>query len=110
MTMNITQQIIIVAMVVFGTMLTRFVPFIVFPSGKNTPKYIQYLGKVLPSSVFGLLVIYSLKDVRLLSGSHGIPELLGVITVAILHFWKKNMFLSIAGGTIIYMLLVQMVF
>ncbi|GIN42362.1 MULTISPECIES: branched-chain amino acid transporter permease [Heyndrickxia] len=110
MTMNITQQIIIVAMVVFGTMLTRFVPFIVFPSGKNTPKYIQYLGKVLPSSVFGLLVIYSLKDVRLLSGSHGIPELLGVITVVILHFWKKNMFLSIAGGTIIYMLLVQMVF
>ncbi|MBU5214905.1 branched-chain amino acid transporter permease [Heyndrickxia oleronia] len=110
MTMNITQQIIIVAMVVFGTMLTRFVPFIVFPSGKNTPKYIQYLGKVLPSSVFGLLVIYSLKDVRILSGSHGIPELLGVITVVILHFWKKNMFLSIAGGTIIYMLLVQMVF
>ncbi|MGK4044606.1 branched-chain amino acid transporter permease [Heyndrickxia oleronia] len=110
MTMNITQQIIIVAMVVFGTMLTRFVPFIVFPSGKNTPKYIQYLGKVLPSSVFGFLVIYSLKDVRLLSGSHGIPELLGVITVVILHFWKKNMFLSIAGGTIIYMLLVQMVF
>ncbi|OJH17127.1 branched-chain amino acid transporter AzlD [Bacillus obstructivus] len=110
MTMNITQQIIIVAMVVFGTMLTRFVPFIVFPSGKNTPKYIQYLGKVLPSSVFGLLVIYSLKDVRILSGSHGIPELLGVITVVILHFWKENMFLSIAGGTIIYMLLVQMVF
>ncbi|MDH5161709.1 branched-chain amino acid transporter permease [Heyndrickxia oleronia] len=110
MTMNITQQIIIVAMVVFGTMLTRFVPFIVFPSGKNTPKYIQYLGKVLPSSVFGLLVIYSLKDVRILSGSHGIPELLGVITVVILHFWKKNMFLSIAGGTIIYMVLVQMVF
>lgn len=110
MTMNITQQIIIVAMVVFGTMLTRFVPFIVFPSGKNTPKYIQYLGKVLPSSVFGLLVIYSLKDVKLLSGSHGIPELLGVITVIILHFWKKNMFLSIAGGTIIYMVLVQMVF
>lgn len=110
MTMNITQQIIIVAMVVFGTMLTRFVPFIVFPSGKNTPKYIQYLGKVLPSSVFGLLVIYSLKDVKLLSGSHGVPELLGVITVIILHFWKKNMFLSIAGGTIIYMVLVQMVF
>ncbi|MCM3239360.1 branched-chain amino acid transporter permease [Heyndrickxia oleronia] len=110
MTMNITQQIIIVAMVVFGTMLTRFVPFIVFPSGKNTPKYIQYLGKVLPSSVFGLLVIYSLKDVKLLSGSHGIPELLGVFTVIILHFWKKNMFLSIAGGTIIYMVLVQMVF
>ena len=110
MTMSITQQIIMIAMVVLGTMLTRFVPFLVFPSGKPTPKYIQYLGKVLPSAVFGLLLIYCLKDVKLFSGSHGIPEFLGVSVVAILHFWKKNMFLSIAGGTIIYMLLVQLVF
>lgn len=110
MTMGITQQIIMIAMVVLGTMLTRFVPFLVFPSGKPTPKYIQYLGKVLPSAVFGLLVIYCLKDVRLLSGSHGIPEFIGVITVVLLHVWKKNMFLSIAGGTIVYMLLVQLFF
>lgn len=110
MPMSVTQQITMIAMVVLGTMLTRFVPFLVFPSGKPTPKYIQYLGKVLPSAVFGLLVIYCLKDVRLLSGSHGIPEFIGVSTVVLLHFWKKNMFLSIAGGTVIYMLLVQMVF
>ncbi len=63
MTMNVTQQIIMVAMVVLGTMLTRFLPFIVFPSGKSTPNYVQYLGKVLPAAVIGLLVIYCFKDV-----------------------------------------------
>ncbi|MBA9026025.1 branched-chain amino acid transporter permease [Peribacillus huizhouensis] len=110
MTMGITQQIIIIAMVVLGTMLTRFVPFLVFPTGKPTPKYIQYLGKVLSSAVFGLLIIYCLRDVSLFSRSHGIPEFMGVTIVVLLHVWKKNMFLSIAGGTIVYMVLVQMIF
>jgi branched-subunit amino acid transport protein AzlD len=110
MTMNLTQQIIIIAMVVLGTMLTRFLPFIVFPSGKPTPNYVQYLGKVLPSAVIGLLVIYCFKDVSLLSGNHGIPEFIAVVVVALLHFWKKNMLLSIAGGTVVYMILIQMVF
>ncbi|MED1203231.1 branched-chain amino acid transporter permease [Heyndrickxia acidicola] len=110
MTMNITQQIITIAMVVLGTMLTRFLPFIVFPSGKPTPKYVQYLGKVLPSAVIGLLVIYCFKDVSILAGSHGIPELIGVAVVALLHVWQKKMLLSIAGGTIAYMIMVQFVF
>lgn len=110
MTMSITEQVIMIAMVVLGTMLTRFVPFLVFPSGKPTPPYIKYLGKVLPAAVFGLLVIYCLKEVKVFSGNHGAPEFLGVAVVAILHFWRKNMFLSIAGGTIVYMLLVQMFF
>lgn len=110
MTMIVTQQIIMVTMVVLGTMLTRFLPFIVFPAGKPTPNYVKYLGKVLPSAVIGLLVIYCFKDVSLLSGSHGIPEFIGVAVVALLHFWKKMMLLSIAGGTIVYMILIQMVF
>lgn len=110
MTMNLTQQIITITMVVLGTMLTRFLPFIVFPSGKPTPNYVQYLGKVLPSAVIGLLVVYCFKDVSLLSGSHGIPEFIAVAIVALLHFWKKKMLLSIAGGTIVYMILVQLVF
>jgi branched-subunit amino acid transport protein AzlD len=110
MTMNVTQQIIVIAMVVLGTMLTRFLPFIIFPPVKPTPKYVQYLGKVLPSAVIGLLVIYCFKDVNLLSGSHGIPELIAVTVVTFLHIWKRNMLLSIAGGTIIYMILVQFVF
>ncbi|KAB2334898.1 branched-chain amino acid transporter AzlD [Cytobacillus depressus] len=110
MTMTLTQQMITISMVVLGTMVTRFLPFIVFPSGKSTPKFVQYLGKVLPPAVIGLLVIYCFKDVSLLSGSHGIPELSAVAVVALLHFWKKRMLLSIAGGTIIYMILVQLVF
>ena len=108
--MTLTEQIVTIAAVVLATMLTRFIPFLLFPAGKPTPKYIQYLGKVLPAAVFGLLVIYCLKDVRLFTGSHGIPELISIALVIGLHLWKKQMLLSIAGGTICYMLLVQLVF
>ena len=108
--MTLTQQIIIVAMVVLGTAVTRFLPFLVFPSGKPTPKYVQYLGKFLPAAVFGLLVVYSLKDVSDFTGSHGIPEMLSILLVIVLHVWKRQMLLSIAGGTVCYMLLVQFVF
>lgn len=108
--MTLTQQVITVAMVVLGTAVTRFLPFLLFPAGKKTPEYIRYLGRVLPAAVFGLLVIYSLKDVELLSGSHGIPELISIAVVAALHVWKRQMLLSIAGGTVCYMVLVQMVF
>lgn len=110
MRMSLPQQIITIAMVALGTMITRFLPFIIFPAGKETPKFIQYLGKVLPPAVFGMLVVYSLKDVSLLMGSHGIPELISILVVVGLHFWKKQMLLSIAGGTACYMLLVQFVF
>ena len=108
--MTLTQQIIIVAMVVLGTAVTRFLPFLVFPSGKPTPKYVQYLGKFLPAAVFGLLVVYSLKDVSVFTGSHGIPEMISILLVIVLHVWKRQMLLSIAGGTVCYMLLVQLVF
>lgn len=91
-------------------MMTRFLPFLLFPADKPTPKYVQYLGKVLPAAVFGLLVIYCLKDVSFFTGSHGIPELIAIGVVVLLHIWKKQMLLSIAGGTICYMLLVQLVF
>ena len=107
--MTVTQQIITIGMVVLGTARTRFLPFLLFPAGKPTPRYSRYLGKVLPAAVFGLLVIYSLKDVSLLSGNHGIPELLAVALVVLLHVWKRQMLLSIAGGTVFYMLLVQFV-
>lgn len=108
--MTLVQKMITIGMVVLGTAITRFLPFLVFPSGKPTPKYIQYLGKVLPAAIFGLLVVYSLKNVNPLAGSHGIPELLAILLVIGLHLWKRQMLLSIAGGTIFYMALVQMVF
>ena len=110
MTMTLTQQIITIGMVILGTVLTRFIPFLLFPAGKQTPKYIQYLGKVLPPAVFGLLIMYSLKNVSIFSGSHGLPELISILLVIALHLWKRQMLLSIAGGTICYMLLVQFVF
>ena len=72
---------------------------------KKTPEYIQYLGKFLPSAVFGMLVIYCLKNIEVLHGTHGIPEGISILVTAVLHIWKKNMFLSIAGGTICYMLI-----
>ena len=108
--MTLTQQIVTIAMVVLGTMLTRFVPFFVFPAGKPTPKDVQYLGNVLPPAVFGLLIIYCLKNVSIFTGSHAIPELLAITLVIALHTWKRQMLLSIAGGTIFYMILVQFIF
>lgn len=106
--MTRTQQIITIGMVVIGTLLTRFLPFLCFPAGKPTPKYIRYLGTVLPPAVFGLLVVYCLRNVSPFAGSHGIPELLAIAAVVGLHLWKRQMLLSIAGGTLCYMLLVQL--
>ena len=108
--MTTPRIIITIAAVVAATMLTRFLPFIIFPAGKPTPKYIVYLGRVLPPAIFGMLVIYCLKDVTILSGSHGIPELISIATVVGLHLWKRQMLLSILVGTVCYMLLVQLVF
>lgn len=93
-----------------GTFLTRVIPFIFLPEGKETPRIILYLGRVLPAACMGLLIVYCLKDVSLLSFPHGIPEAIGILSVAILHKWKGNALLSIFGGTIIYMVLVQTVF
>lgn len=107
--MTTTQQILTIAVMVLATALTRFVPFLIF-RGKTTPAYIQYLSKVLPPAVFGMLVIYCLKDVQFTSGHFGLPELIGIAVTALLHIWKRQMLISILGGTVTYMLLVQFVF
>lgn len=104
--MTTTQSIITIAAVVLGTMATRFLPFLVFPEGKTPPVFIQYLGKVLPYAVISLLIIYCLKDVPA-STTHGLPEAIAILFVIVLHKWKKSTLLSIAGGTILYMILVQ---
>lgn len=108
--MTVQQQFITIAICALGTMLTRFLPFILFPADKPTPKFIQYLGKALPGAVFGMLVVYCLKNVDVLGGSHGLPELIAIAIVVGLHLWKRQMLISIAGGTVAYMLLVQLVF
>ena len=108
--MSLWQKIAIIGIVVFGTMLTRFLPFLIFGRKKEAPKYIQYLGKVLPAAVFGLLVVYCLKDINLFTGSRGIPEAIAILVVVLLHVWKRQMLLSIAGGTVCYMVLLQVFF
>lgn len=108
--MTLQQQILTIAVVALGTMLTRFLPFLLFPAGKETPRFVQYLGKYLPPAVFGLLVIYCLKNVTFLSSPYGIPEAIAIVVVVGLHLWKRQLLLSIAGGTVCYMLLVQFVF
>lgn len=106
--MTLTEKIITIALVVLGTMLTRFLPFFVFPVGKPTPRYIQYLGKVLPTASMGLLVIYCLRDISFLPGGHGAAACIAVVLVTALHLFKRNMLLSIAGGTAAYMLLIHL--
>lgn len=108
--MTLTQQIITIGLCVVGTMATRFLPFIIFNEHRKTPKFITYLGKYLPSAVFGMLVVYSLKDVNVLQSSYGLPELISIGVTVGLHLWKRKMLLSIAAGTICYMLLLQFVF
>ncbi|HAY60904.1 MAG: branched-chain amino acid transporter permease [Acidaminococcaceae bacterium] len=110
MDMTLMQQLVTIAMCVLGTMATRYIPFLLFPPGKQTPPYVQYLGKVLPSAVFALLVVYCLKDVSLTAELHGIPEALALVVTGVLHVWRRQMFLSMAAGTILYMVLVQTVF
>lgn len=108
--MTIPQQVITIGLCVLGTMTTRFLPFLVFSEKRKTPAFIQYIGKFLPSAVFGMLVVYCLKDVSLLQGSHGLPEFLSIVVTTLLHIWKRQMLISIAGGTVCYMLLIRFVF
>ena len=108
--MTLSEEIITIGMCVLATLLTRFLPFIVFSEKKKTPKFIEYLGKALPAAIFALLVVYCLKNVDVTAGNHGIPEFISVAVVAALHLWKRKILLSMAGGTLCYMLLVQLIF
>lgn len=107
--MTTAQSIITIAVVVLGTMLTRFLPFFIFPEGKTPPPYITYLGRILPYAVIGLLVVYCLKD-AFVGNYYGIPETISILFIVALHKWKKNTLLSIGAGTVLYMILVQTYF
>ena len=108
--MTIPQQIITIAMCALGTMLMRFLPFAAFSARRPTPKFVQYLGTVLPGATFAMLVIYCVRNISFVAGSHGLPELIAILAVVGLHKWRGQMLLSVAGGTVVYMLLVQLVF
>jgi branched-subunit amino acid transport protein AzlD len=110
MILTAAQALLTIAVVAFGTILTRILPFILFPAGKETPKFITYLGRVLPFAIIGMLIIYCLKGISLWKGSHGMPELIAGVFVVLVHKWKHNLLISIGGGTLLYMILVQAVF
>ena len=93
-----------------ATMITRFLPFVIFAQGKKMPGFMEHLGKTLPYAAMGLLVVYCLKDVNVSGNFHGLPEFLAVAAIAVVHWWKENTLLSIGAGTVLYMVLVQIVF
>lgn len=107
--MTTAQSIITILVVILGTMLTRFLPFLIFPEGKPPPPYITYLGTALPYAVIGLLVVYCLKD-AVFTSYHALPELIAMGFIFVLHKWKRNTLLSIGCGTVLYMVLVQACF
>lgn len=99
-----------IAVVALVTAALRFLPFFIFGGDKPVPEFIQYLGRVLPYAIMSMLVVYCLKGVTLTEAPFGLPELISVLLVVVLHVWKRNTLVSIVGGTICYMVLIQMIF
>lgn len=110
MPLSAGTSFLIILLVALTTFATRVTPFLIFPKGKEIPKTIQYLGKVLTPAIIGMLVVYCLRNTAILSAPYGIPELIAVVVVAVLHVWKRNNLLSIGVGTVLYMVLIQAVF
>jgi branched-subunit amino acid transport protein AzlD len=108
--MGIVEQAITIGLAATGTVFTRALPFVAFGGKRRIPHWLEELGGALPGAIFALLAIYCFKDVNFLAGTHGAPELLAAAAVVLLHLWKHNMLISVAGGTTLYMILVQCVF
>lgn len=105
--LNAFFMILVIALV---TMALRFIPFFVFSGERPVPKFINYLGRVLPYSIMAMLVVYCLKNISFMKAPFGLPELICVALVAILHVWKRNTLFSIICGTVCYMVLIQFIF
>ena len=110
MTLTTGQALAIVGAVTLGTIITRFLPFLLFPDSKPVPKVVEYLGRTLPAAMMGLLVVYCLRNVDIAAAPQGLPELIALAAGTALQLWKRNVLLSIGVGTALYMVLVQMVF
>ncbi len=108
--MTVYEKLITIALMSGTTMLTRFLPFLIFSGKKDAPKFIKYLGNSLPAAIFAMLCVYCLKDTQILSFPYALPELIAIVTVVIVQLLKRKMLLSILSGTLVYMFLVQIVF
>lgn len=104
------QLLIFFGVVILGTVFTRALPFILFPENKEIPKYVKYLADILPFTIIGMLVVYCLKNISIVQVPYALPEAISIVVIIVLHIWKKNTLLSIGGGALLYMLLVQNVF
>lgn len=109
MALSVQETIIFIAVAAVCTFATRAIPFMIFGK-REVPKFVKYLGEILPSAIIGILIIYCLKDFYNLNINTIAPQLIGVGITAIAHIWKKNVLLSISLGTISYMLLIHFVF
>ncbi|HHU17666.1 MAG: branched-chain amino acid transporter permease [Anaerovoracaceae bacterium] len=110
MILSFGESILIILVIAVITFALRAAPFVLFSGTGTTPKLITYLGNTLPPAVMGMLIIYCLRNVSILDAPFGLPELIGVISVAGLHLWRRNNLLSILGGTVLYMIMVQFIF
>lgn len=110
MNSDFLTPLIIILVVAGCTFFTRFLPFILFGGGKEVPTLVKTLGELLPPAVIAILVVYCLKGVSFMVPPHGFPEFIAVGIVALLHIWKRNNLLSIGGGTVVYMVMIQMIF
>ena len=107
-----TEKYVLITVIICAlfTKATRWLPFQLFGGKKEVPRIVRYLGAVLPAAIMAVLVVYCLKGVTPLAYPYGLPELISVALVVILHLWKGNTLASIALGTVCYMVLVQGVF
>lgn len=108
--MSFPEECITIGLCTLASILTRALPFLLLSEKKPTPPIVRYLGNVLPAAVFGMLIIYCLKDTSFLNGSHSLPEIAGIIATVLLHLKFRQMLLSIGGGTAVYMTLIQFIF
>lgn len=107
---NTLYALILILIIAFVTAALRFVPFFIFSGNRAVPEFITYLGRVLPYSIMAMLVVYCLKGISFISAPFGLPEMISVVFVAVLHIWRRNTLFSIICGTICYMLLIQFIF
>lgn len=106
MTYTHMELFLFFGLVSLGTILTRSLPFIVFPENKKIPKYIKYLSDVLPFTIIGMLLVYCLKDISFTTAPFALPEIISIAAITALHLWKKKTFISIGIGSALYMLLI----
>ncbi|MBQ9211716.1 MAG: AzlD domain-containing protein [Clostridia bacterium] len=105
-----SHALLVILVMGLMTLGTRILPVLIFGRGKEVPDYIMYLGRVVPYTAMGLLIIYCLKDVSLLEAPHALPEIIALAVVSGTYLWKRNSILSVVIGTVLYMFLVQSVF